>query len=147
MIWDISTIIAALAIIWAIIEFRNNVKINRLERTLNVFPTIREEYFDLTKKVLLNGVVTPNGEILLREYLAKMERFSVGVHCKIYDVSIVERMSGRVLMGQYDNFIREYIANRIKNGMSVTTYCEYEKLIKMIADIRAKKGEATLLNV
>ena len=138
MAWDIGVIIAAAAIIWAIFEFRNNMKTNRMERTLNVFPSIREEYFDLKKKVLSDGEITSDGEQLLREYLAKMERFSVGVHCKIYDLSVVNRMSGRVLQGQYDSFICNYIKKRIEDGMAVTTYCEYEELIQKISSLRKK---------
>jgi len=140
MTWDIGAIIAAIAIVWAIFEFRNNVKTTRIERTFNVFPAIREEYFDLKKKIFLNGEMTKEGEQLLREYLSKMERFSVGVHCKIYDVSIINQMSGRVLMGQYNSFIRDYISKRIDGGMASTTYCEYEKFMKEIAELRAKKA-------
>jgi len=140
MTWDMGAIIAAIAIIWAIFEFRNNAKTNRIERTFDVFPAIREEYFGLRKKIFLNGEITPEGEKLLRQYLSKMERFSVGVHCKIYDVSIINKMSGRVLMEQYKGFIRDYIAKRIENGMADTTYCEYEKLIQEIADLRAKES-------
>ena len=139
MMWDISSIIATIAMIWAIIEFRNNRRLRRKERTFDVFPALREEFFDLKQKIYVNDVLTTEGEQILRKYLSKMERFAVGVHCKLYDLPLINRMSGRVLIGQYKSFIREYIAKRKKDGMADTTYCEYEQLIAEIADLREKE--------
>ena len=93
--------------------------------------------------MLDDGVLTVEGEKPLREYLSRMERFSVGVHCKVYDISIINSMSGRVLVGQYNSYIRDYIKNRIEQGMEDSTYCEYEKLIKKLVELRAKKAKST----
>jgi|GEM_PF-5374478 len=139
MVWDISSIIAAIAFIWAIYEFRNSNHLRRMERTLDVLPALREEYFDLAKKILNNGALTSEGEKLLREYLSKMERFAVGANHKLYDLSLINEMSGRVLIGQYNRYIQKYINKRIEEGMAPTTYCEYEKLIHNIMVLREKK--------
>ena len=109
-----------------------------MERTFNIFPAIREEYTHLTQKVLKRGELTVEGKKLLKEYLLKMERFAVGVNKGVYDLSIINQMSGGLLINQYDNFICNYIKERKSKGASGTAYCEYEKLINDIRELRAK---------
>jgi hypothetical protein len=145
MLFEMATLIVLVAvvtaIIWAIVELKRGTNLRRIERTLNDFPAIREEYFDLKRKIYSEeGTLTPHGENLLRMYLSKMERFSVGVHCKMYDISIINKMSGKVLIGQYHGFICNYIAGRKEKGMVDSTYAEYELLIRKVEDLRKMKS-------
>ena len=86
--------------------------------TLNELASIRVKY--PTFKMIANQEKI--------EYIQRMEFFALGVNEGIYDISIVKKMSRKVLINQYDNEISEFFSN---NKIQ-----EYKELKKMINDIR-----------
>lgn len=67
-----------------------------------------------------------------RAYLNELGFFAVGVNNKAYDIKIVEKMSGRLLLKQYDSNLKKYIEERRQKMHSPTSYIEYEQMINQL---------------
>ncbi len=80
----------------------------------------------------------------IRAYLTDLERFAVGCNTGAYDIEIVNKMSGGLLISQYLRFFKSYIEEKRKEpkpGRFVqkdTLYIEIEEMIKKICDLRGE---------
>jgi len=141
-VYVIGAIFTVLAFAWAIIEFRSNLKFNRMKNTMDTFTPIRKEFHGILDRILNDDdklIPTPENIALLKDYLGVMERFAVGVHYNVYDIDVITMMSGRILEGQYKRFIKNYIQEgKDKGNIKRTTLDYYEQLI---TEIRFKRDE------
>jgi hypothetical protein len=73
----------------------------------------------------------------VREFLSVLEHLAVGVNSQVYDIDLVNRMSGTFLLATIDK-VKPYINHaRIKRN-SETLYEEFEKMCREIAVKRTK---------
>lgn len=70
------------------------------------------------------------------EYLKEMERFCTGVNIGLYDIHVVDRIAGTMLITQYNKYLSDLIEKRrdktVQNAQADNIYCEYIKLIEQI---------------
>ncbi|MBQ3386035.1 MAG: hypothetical protein IJG53_01800, partial [Eggerthellaceae bacterium] len=83
---------------------------------------------------------------ILKGYLADLERFAVGCNRGAYDLEVVSSMSGGMLMSQYRNHFRAFIAQARGNVRLDASalyrerlYCEYVEMMRRLFEMR---GEA-----
>lgn len=130
--WDaIGAVGTILAAIIAVLTYRSSVKRQKKQDTIREFSRIREKYPNLSSKA-------PN-PVLDEErikYLKEMERFCTGVNIGLYDIHVVDKMAGTMLITQYDNYMDRLIKERkdktIQNANPDNIYYEYADLIKKL---------------
>lgn len=111
------------AVIGAIISvavYSHTVKREKKLLTIDTFSKIREKYH---KEI-------PENERM--KFLKEMEFFCVGINEGIYDINIIKKMSGKLLLEQYDE-MKPYIKERrtvLQN--SECYWCEYEKAMRKL---------------
>ncbi len=117
----------------------------RKRATLSDFPQLRER----TQALLEDAEKMDEGEAKdnkMKSYMQLLERFAVGVNTGAYDIRIINRMSGGMLINQYERVIRPFVERRRKEIelrnpeiKKSALYCEYETMIKKLYRIRHKK--------
>lgn len=130
----ISGISAAVAIFISIVLYRHGLCRERKNDTIKNLSEIRRNYYN-TKELDSDEK---------RDYLNELEFFSTGVNDGLYDIAIVNKMSGGRLISQYKDWAKEFIEIRRKRRRDVLAYCEYEKMINKLM-IR-RKGKELILN-
>lgn len=118
----LSMIVSIIAITISIFTYFHGLNRERRTDTLKSFEEIRKKYYNT---VNLN-------EPKKIEYLNELEFFATGVNEKIYDIRIVEKMSGSRLINQYEKWAAELIQDRKAKYGNSKSYCEYEKMIKSL---------------
>lgn len=131
-LWDaIGAVGTVLAAIIAVLTYRSSVKRQKKQDTIREFSRIREKYPNLSPQAP-NPV--PDEERI--KYLKEMERFCTGVNIGLYDIHVVDRIAGAMLITQYDKYLRDFIEKRrqktVQNAQTDSIYCEYIKLIEKI---------------
>jgi len=71
-------------------------------------------------------------------YLSRLERLSVGVAAGIFDIVILNNMSGAYLIDKY-NQLKTYIREERIHDNAPKRYDEFEKLVKRIKKYRKKQ--------
>ena len=100
---------------------RKTVERQRKIETIAAYSAIREK-----QPVSIKNA--SNKEI--DDYLLDMEFFCVGINNGIYDVKILKEMSGKRLLGQY-----EEIKQRKSNFSETTAWSEYIKVMERLASM------------
>jgi len=135
------------------IENEKEHKRRKNEITLNAYNSIREELrntsFAVRNKLHLNDMFYDFNEnhiqkIYMDEELkndvSKMlsifERFAVGVHHDVFNINLINDLSGTVFIQTFKQF-KPYIYESRKN--SKTFYFDYEKLVNELEAIRNSK--------
>lgn len=137
-------IIAWLAYRFATTTYKESVDKQRVQATLSAFPQIRKENGELILEMAdLEGI--RERELLIKRYMSQMEHFAVGINEGAYDIAAVNRMSGGMLVTQYEKYIRDFITMRKekpqKNLEPGKKYCEYETMMKKLFELRGKPWE------
>ena len=130
--WDaIGAVGTILAAIIAVLTYRSSVKRQKKQDTIREFSAIREKYPNLSPEAH-----KPVSDDVRTEYLKEMERFCTGVNIGLYDIHVVDRIAGTMLITQYDNYLRVFIKDRrdktMQNAQADNIYCEYTKFIEQI---------------
>ncbi len=119
-----------------IVTIRANAKNRKRESTIQTMHKlipIRDQYTNMRN----------SSDEERKNYLRNMEYFATGVNNDVYSIQIVNKMSGGLLVRQYDDYLREYIEEaRRHTGVEVRSeqkYYEYEKMIQKLKRIRMKK--------
>lgn len=120
-------------------EYKINVKNEVIRATLENFPKIRSDNGELILKI--SDLENAEGrKIILKKYLSQMEHFAVGINQDAYDIDIVDKMSGGMLISQYEEYIKDFIEERRKipgNRVSADKkYYEYEMMMRKLFDKR-----------
>ena len=124
----ISGFAAVVAIVISLWTYSHGIERERKADTIRKLSEIRNTYFN-TKGL---------GNKDKLKYLNELEFFAIGIKENIYDINIASKMSGSRLIGQYDSWAAELIKERRKDKKHSTAYCEYEKMIKDLKDIKNK---------
>ncbi len=119
--------INTVGIFFSVLIYHHTVKKERKINTINEFSKIRDRFPNMSP--LAKNPVSDEDRL---EYLKEMERFSVGVNNKIYDLKILQKTSGHLLINQYNNYLRDLINNRRHKDSETWKYCEYEELISKL---------------
>ena len=113
--------------------------------TLTDFGSLRREHQDYEAQ--LREHPERRAEIL-KGYLADLERFAVGCNRGAYDLEVVSSMSGGMLMSQYRNHFRAFVARARRNvrlNASVMyrerLYCEYVEMMRRLFEMRGETWE------
>ena len=72
------------------------------------------------------------------DYIKELEFFAIGINQKIYDLEIVNKMSGSRLISQYDIALEEIVKQKRKGKEESTAYIEYEQMIKQLRKLKKK---------
>ncbi len=111
--------------------------------TLTDFGNLRREHQDFEAQL---GEHPERRTEILKGYLADLERFAVGCNRGAYDLEVVSSMSGGMLMSQYRNHFRAFIAQARGNVRLDASamyrewlYCEYVEMMRRLFELR---GEA-----
>lgn len=126
----VSATAAIIALCVNVAVYRHGLKREVRIETLKKLSEIRREYFN-TKNLDSHQKL---------QYLNELEYFSVGLNEKIYDIDIVSKMSGNRLLSQYEDWMKDFIAERQKkcdHGHS-SAYCE---IVKVMDQLKRKKGK------
>lgn len=124
----ISGFAAVVAIVISLWTYSHGIERERKADTIRKLSEIRNTYFN-TKGL---------GNKDKLKYLNELEFFAIGIKENIYDINIASKMSGSRLIGQYDSWAAELIKERRKGKKHSTAYCEYEKMIKDLKDLKNK---------
>ena len=143
-------VVAILSLIVAVVVFvvtsiqakratEEQTKQENVRATLTDFATLRREHEDFMEEIEENP---EKRDEILKSYVADLERFAVGCNRGAYDLEVVSSMSGGMLVRQYKNIFREYIAAR-RRAMKLTSsvprgnlYIEYETMMKKLFELR-----------
>lgn len=134
--WDIVSAIGTVsAAIIAVLTYRASVKRQRKQDTIREFSAIREEYPNLSPKA-----PNPVSDEERIKYLKEMERFCTGVNVGLYDICVVNKMAGAMLITQYDSYMKGLIQGRKKrtkqNADENDIYSEYTEFIERLRKYR-----------
>ncbi len=80
---------------------------------------------------------------VVRTLLGHLELLSIGVHSGVYDLDLLNRMSGFHLCSMYDR-LKPYI-KRVQ-GKLPTAYIEFERLVTKIRLVRGSGGDSSESN-
>ncbi|MBE6619205.1 MAG: DUF4760 domain-containing protein [Ruminococcaceae bacterium] len=124
----IASITSVLGSIVSVSVYRTTMKREKKILTIEHLSKIREEY---------SGGF-PSEKNNIEKYLKKMEFFCVGINSGIYDIKIVKKMSGRLLLEHYEK-MKIYIQKKKHES----SWCEYEKVMKKLQKMykRENKGD------
>jgi len=114
------------------IDFVNQITniYNPLERRLN------EKYFD---EILVVSNIRAEEAMDVVDILARVEHLSTGVNIGIFDIELVNRMSGSYFLRLFDR-LKPYIMDiRAKKG-NQSLYVEFEYMAYDLAAIRSKRS-------
>lgn len=73
------------------------------------------------------------------QYLNEMEYFATGINSQIYDLEIVNKMSGGRLISQYKDWCENFIEERRRRPGSENAYSEYKRMIDELKKMREGK--------
>lgn len=112
----------ALAIGISVWTYIHGLNRERNASTLTTLQAIREKYRS-TKDL---------SDDEKKKYLTELEFFATGVNLKIYSCNVVDKMSGKRLIKEYNTWGSKFIDTRRKVSGTENAYCEYEALIKKL---------------
>lgn len=146
----ISLILSFSAIVTSVFQYIHESKRKRCEATINAFDELEESIFGKSEyeKIDIENVLAihrkaqessddPDEEKKIDEewhrltqYLARIEHFSVGVNCEIYDVNILRRMAKSYLLKQWDKLLP--IIEQKRREKSSHLYSEFESMVNSL---------------
>lgn len=111
----------------------------RIRATLRDFPQVRRNNQNF--KQTMRGL--PDGErtLYMKTCLSQLEQFAVGINMDAYDLDVVNRMSGGMLVAQYKQYFKDFIQER-RYGVQHSevlpekVYCEYEEMMRRLYEKR-----------
>lgn len=131
LFWSIVGMLTTIVI--SIVTHRLILKRDKRINTISEFSKIREKYSDLStlKKANCENDVQLNEKRLA--YLKQMEFLYIGIKEDVFDMEIVEKMSGHLLKKQYYSYMQDFALSRVKKGFEYRAYFEImDKLCKKI---------------
>ena len=125
----LSVLVALLAIGISIWTYIHGLNRERRVDTIESLRRIRTKYFN-TKSL-------SDKEKL--QYLNEMEYLATGINSQIYDLEIVNKMSGGRLISQYKDWCENFIEERRMRPGSENAYSEYKRMIDELKKMREGK--------
>ena len=143
----------------AFVQFNKELQLRKTERTLTSYLQLRESAKDadvIISNATANGKLDTNYHLgktafrIVYSYLNALERVACGVNEGLYDMDVISKMSGKLLISQYDSFFNVFIPNR-KNFSERSSiqdeyndendyFNEYITMIEHLKKLEAIKG-------
>ena len=124
LFWTIITLVISISV--SIITHLNIINRNKRINTITEFSKIR------TKYRYLGSCATKEKKI---KYLQEMEFFCTGINEKVFDLNIVNKMSGGLLVKQYDSYMKKFAFSR------KTKKCYYENYLSVMERLKQIRSE------
>lgn len=141
--------IAVAAFVLSAIQFINDNSRQKCESTLNAYNDLQDDVFT-NLNVLLSEYETKKTSVAslttgekdwedITGYLAKIERFSVGINSKIYSIKVLNRLGGGYFIRLYNELNPIIIKKREANISKGNHYNEFEVTVKKLKKMRKVK--------
>lgn len=151
----LSLIVSVISVVFAMIVFLINgiqakhateeqTHIDTVRATLTDFSILRRNHQDFVIKIKANP---ENREEYEKAYIGDLERFATGYNMGAYDLEVVNRMSGGMIINQYRAYFRSYVSERRRAASSKSAirksdlYAEYLKMMKDLYKMRGEEWE------
>ena len=122
----------------------------RKEATINHMNDIRPQYFEIDQELISKlgkgalddakiDAILQDSELLnrIKMMLGLFEHLAVGANEGVFDIGLLDRMSGRHLIDVHDRF-GQYIERRRSEDDNPRYYEEFDKLVKKIKSRRRR---------
>lgn len=136
-------IISLLAFFLSVFQFLRDSSRQKKEATLNAYNELQNDVFsDLTKYSFPVSKVKRGDEEWNKftVYLAKLERFSVGINTGIYSIQILNHLGGAYFICEYEKLEPIIIQKRKDNIVPGGHYDEFEKAVSRLKKYRSAKS-------
>lgn len=137
-------IISIVALILSLLQFIFNSNREKNESTLVAYNELQNEVFSKLNTIFIFydndfSDFEENGEYWedLTTYLAKIERFCVGINTHIYSINILNRLGGGYFIRIFETLKPVINKKRTKNISKGKHYDEFEKTV---TKLRKKRG-------
>ena len=137
-------IISIVALILSLLQFIFNSNREKNESTLVAYNELQNEVFSKLNTIFIFydnefSDFEENGEYWedVTTYLAKIERFCVGINTHIYSINILNRLGGGYFIRIFETLKPVINKKRIKNISKGKHYDEFEKTV---TKLRKKRG-------
>ena len=125
----VSAVVAVLSFAGSVIVYRRTLNRERKLDTIKILSEIRMKY----------PKVAGLSYKAKKKYIKELEFFATGINQKIYDIKIVNKMSGSKLIYQYEKYLKRTIKVIRKGKEDSKAYIEYEKMINKLKKYRNYK--------
>ena len=142
----IAVLIAAGALIFSAYQFYRESYRQKKESTLAAYSELQEDVFTELNKLLLNYKddeenlyclkVGDNDWEKISDYLARIERFSVGINSNIYCIKTLNRLGGGYYIRLFDQLIPIIDKKRFYNVSKGSHYDEFEMTVNKLKKMR-----------
>ena len=135
-------VISILAFAFSVLQFLCEASRQKKESTLNAYNELQNDVFSQLNKY---PNPMPHIEYMSDEwetitvYLAKLERFSVGLNTGVYSVDVVNRIGGSYYIRQFEKLKDVIEVKKKKNVAKGKHYDEFEESVKMLIQYRKSK--------
>ena len=135
----ISLIISIVALTFSILQFFFETCRQRNESTLSAYSDIQIDCLAKLNSILEKNLsvqdiyFNSSNEETRQEIdgcLAEIERFSVGVNCKVYSIKVLKRIGGSYLLYTYENVKDVIVFKEERNKVKGKHYNEFKKLVE-----------------
>ena len=139
-----STLVFTGTLIVLYLTYRADHERRRKQATIEYINVIQDKFrpldLDLTdqfgEQTAINAdEVDQETNMKIKQILTTIEHLCVGVNTGVYDLYIINRMSGAYFLRMQDRF-RPYIVQRRQERRNDRLYCEFEKVASRIAALR-----------
>ncbi len=136
-------VISGLAFVLSLYQFLRESSRQKKESTLNAYNELQDDVFSY-----LSQYSKPMPEIeyqgdmwkQMTVYLAKLERFSVGINTGIYSLCILNHLGGAYYIHQFEKLKPIIDRKRLENIVDGKHYDEFEKTVNKLKRLRAKRN-------
>jgi len=135
LFWTIFGIVAATVI--SLLTHRSILKRDKKINTIAEFSKIRTKYPDLSCMKAAKCRSWCEFKRKRIAYLKEMEFFCVGLNNGVFDINILKKMSGHLLVTQYRRYMRKVAFSRLDKGFE---YQEYIKVMETLCEDYAREG-------
>lgn len=137
---------AGAAFMLSIIQFIRDNSRQKRESTLNAYNDLQDDVFTNLNILLSEYKIKKKKLTSLRsgdkdweditEYLAKIERFSVGINSGIYSIKVLNRLGGGYFIRLYEELSPVITKKRKANISKGNHYDEFEVTVKKLKKLR-----------
>jgi len=144
----LALVISGMAFVLSLWQFFRSSLREKNESTLNAYNELQNEVFsNLNSYKLSISEVEYLGEDWekITIYLAKIERFSVGINTGIYSLNILNHLGGAYYTRLFENLKPIIQRKRVENVSPGKHYDEFEKTVLNLIKYREKSGVMRIL--
>lgn len=145
----VAILIAAAALIFSAYQFYRESYRQKKESTLDAYNQLQEEVFTKLNKLLFAYMNDKEKLYCLKagdkdweritDYLARIERFSVGINLNIYSIKTLNRLGGGYYIRLFDQLKPIIDKKRVYNVSRGNHYDEFETTVNKLKEMRKGK--------